>query len=182
MADILRGVRPILNSETYAREFRLEFPVPFTSAPQVSAEIKPISIGDNVTNFVVAAITPDDQGFNFIVIRAGQQHLGWQENPLLYWQATGEEVKLPSPRNSGAQKVGTSPTDSLTIRINFLEPLSRTPTIIAWVRGAFRFQQTFSVSKIQPDVNGFSCTVTRTDTKAGWDQNPVIRYSVVVGK
>ncbi|XP_076823372.1 uncharacterized protein LOC143469523 [Clavelina lepadiformis] len=179
MADILRGVRTILASETNEREFRLEFPVPFTSAPQVLAEIN--AIGDSFATFAVNSITPDDQGFNFIVKRTDQPTLGWDEHPSLNWQATGKEVKLASPKNSGSHKVGSSPNASKTLRVNFPIPLSRTPKIVAWVRGAFRLQQTFSVSKIQSDVNGFSCTVTRTDAQAGWEQNPVLRYSVFVG-
>ncbi|XP_076823144.1 uncharacterized protein LOC143469361 [Clavelina lepadiformis] len=180
MADILRGVRTIVTSETNQRKFRLEFPVPFTSAPQVLAEV--IAINDSFATFAVNSITPDDQGFNFIVKRTDKPTLGWDEYPVINWQATGNQVQPASPINAGFQKVGPSDTNSLSLRVSFLKPLSSAPKIVAWVRGAFIPQQTFSVSEIQPDAMGFSCKVIRTDAQAGWNQNPVLRYSVFDGK
>ncbi|CAK8673234.1 unnamed protein product [Clavelina lepadiformis] len=167
------GSQLLSSSETNTKEWRLEFPIPFKLAP-TSVQAKVLGNPRYQDKFQVQSVVPDEQGFGFVVKRTDIPTSGWGQSPTLTWVAVGDEQAAPT----GSQSIGSSEFENLQVRVNFMNSLENVPKVYAWVRGLFQYQETFNVFGIKADVNGFSCTVKRTDKSHGWAQNPTIYYNL----
>ncbi|CAK8673274.1 unnamed protein product [Clavelina lepadiformis] len=134
----------------------------------------PLNLLPRTYKFQVQSVVADEQGFDFVVKRTDNPTSGWGQSPTLTWVAVGDEQAAPT----GSQNIGSSEFENLQVRVNFMNSLQKVPKVYAWVRGSFQYQDTFKVFGIKADVNGFSCTVKRTDKSHGWGQNPTIYYNL----
>ncbi|CAK8673236.1 unnamed protein product [Clavelina lepadiformis] len=154
-----------------SKTFTLSFPRPYLSKnPQVAA-----SVQGRIGTYAVGGVVSSSLSFRFTAIRTDKLR-GWTEQPTLLWNALGLEV----PPAQGDQEVGSSPTNTANVSVQFSSPKDPPPKkIFAWVIGDFLSQMTYTVEMDSINSGGFQCTVRRTDATSGWNENPTLFWTVI---
>ncbi|XP_076822895.1 uncharacterized protein LOC143469183 [Clavelina lepadiformis] len=147
------------------------FPIPYNgTSPLVTVKVQGSS-----GNYTVQGIIPSPLAFRFTVTRTDQPG-GWTEQPELEWNAEGREV----PPARGNQTIAASSTNTANVSVQFPSAIDPAPEdIFAWVNGNFANQITYAVQMGSINSGGFQCTVQRTDATNGWDQRPILYWTII---
>ncbi|XP_076822538.1 uncharacterized protein LOC143468936 [Clavelina lepadiformis] len=164
------GTVSIGSSLTISKSLFVPFPIMFINTPALSVVAEgSFTFPDR---FSVLINKVDGVGFDCTVKRYDQQ-TGWAQDPTLTWEATGEQV----PEVTGSLIVGSSTTNEKTLRVKFDITFARRTPVVAWVVGDVEFPDRFSATVRMQNIEGFECTVRKTDGDGGWGQSPTLYWN-----